>query len=182
MKNVMKYMKKPKLLLAIMLITVSVAGVGAVYVTRFILTAPAQINVVSSNYEVGLFADREMSVPFSGVIAFDSLMIGDLKLNSTSVVSEILFLGLVNPSQLDDSEVVSVKWIGDIDNELPSSLVLTGNKWNTGGWIDFTENIYELHLTKEAPSKGIQFQVDASGASEGNYPFKVKIEAAENTE
>ncbi len=174
-------MKKPSLLVVVLLFAISTMAVGAVYVARFYLVAPAQIEVIGSSYEIGLFSDAELSVPFSGVIAFDSLMIGDLKMNSTFSVSEILFIGLVNPSYLSDVEVVYVKWIGDIDNELPSSLVLSCERWNTGGWVSYAEDSYEMNLTKATPSKGIKFRIDNSGTSEGNYNFQVKIEAAEDT-
>ncbi len=174
-------MKKPSLLVVVLLFAVSTMAVGAVYVARFYLVAPAQIDVVSSSYEIGLFADAELSVLYSGIIEFDSLMIGDLKENSTYSVSDILFVGLMNPSLLGDSEVVCVKWIGDVDDELPSSLVLSCDRWNSGGWEVFTEDIYEMNLTKATPSKGIRFRIDNSGTSEGNYNFKVKIEAAEDT-
>lgn len=174
-------MKKSKLLLVVLLFAVSAVSAGAVYVARFWLVAPAQIEVVGSNYEIGLFTDAELTIPFSGVIAFDSIVIGDLKENSTYSISEILFVGLVNPSQLNDTEVVCIKWIGDVDNELPSSLVLTCDRWNTGGWVGYVEDTYEMNLTKATPSKGIKFRIDSNDAPKGSYSFQVKIEAAEDT-
>lgn len=174
-------MKKSKLLLVILLLAVSAVGAGAVYVARFIFTVPAQISVVSSSYEVGLFTGAELSSSFSGVIAFDSIVIGDLSENGVSSESAILFVGLVSPEQLGDGETVSVKWLGDVDDELPSSLVLTCYMWESGGWVVFAEDSYEVELTKAAPSKGIKFRVDSSGASEGSYGFQVQIEAAEAT-
>lgn len=174
-------MKKPSLLLVVLLLAVSIVGAGAVYVARFTFTAPAQIDVVSSSYEIGLFTDAELSTPFSGVIAFDSLVVDDLSENGVSSESAILFIGLVNPDLLGDTEVVCVKWIGDVNDELPSSLFLTCYRWDAGGWVVFTEDVYEVSLTKAAPSKGIKFRVDSDGASEGSYSFSVRIEAAEDT-
>ena len=175
-------MKKTKLLLVALIFVASVAGVGAAFVARFSFTAPAQISVVSSSYEIALFTGAELSSSFSGVIAFDSIMVGDLSENGVSSESTILFIGLVSPEQLGDSDVVSVKWIGDVDDELPSSLVLTCYKWESGGWVIFAEDSYDVELTKAAPSKGVKFRVISDGgAVEGSYDFKVRIEAAENS-
>ncbi len=175
-------MKNTKLLLVVLLLAISVVGAGAIYVARFSFTAPAQIDVVSSDYEISLFTDAELSVSFSGAIAFDSLVVGDLAENSLFSESGILFVGLVSPEQLGDGDVVSVKWLGDVNSELPSSLVLTGYKWEAGGWVVFAEDSYEIGLTKAALSKGIKFRVTSDGESiEGSYNFQVLIEAAEGS-
>lgn len=174
-------MKKNGFLVALLLIAVSSVCVGAVYVARFILVSPAQVEIVGSAYELGLFNDAELTDPFVGFIVFDGLVLNDLVENRTSSTSQTLFVGLVNPGQLDVGEVAYVMWLGDEAGVLPSSVLLECELWNSGGWTPYPEGSYDVQLTEANPSKGIRFSVEVAGTEIGIYDFEIDIEAAESS-